>query len=313
MPQQKVKVLYIAGAGRSGSTLLERVVGQENMFFDAGELRFFWLRGIQENQLCGCGKHLHECSYWVKIIQDITTKSTPEQIRGATILEKKLGRVRSFFSLWTPKSKLEQNLFVKQHLSPLYAELSKIANGKIIIDASKSPSYLYLLSKIDFIDLSVVHIVRDCRAVAFSNSRKKRKPEITDQVVYMKQFSAAWSSAVWLMLNFQILLLIVGKRSKRYMRVSYEDLVSEPEMVARTVFDFVGVKSDLTFFIEKDKVALRSTHTVAGNPMRFKTGTLTIKNDSEWKKEMTLWDKLISTMISLPMILLFRIKKFGDS
>ena len=39
-------VLYVAGAGRSGSTLLDNLLGQIPGFFSAGELRYVWERGL---------------------------------------------------------------------------------------------------------------------------------------------------------------------------------------------------------------------------------------------------------------------------
>ena len=59
-----VPVLFIACAGRSGSTLLDRVIGMQDDFFSAGELRFIWERSFGENQLCGCGAPFDECAFW---------------------------------------------------------------------------------------------------------------------------------------------------------------------------------------------------------------------------------------------------------
>jgi hypothetical protein len=50
-----VRVLYIGGLGRSGSTLLDRMIGQLPGFFSAGEIREVWQQGLRENRPCGCG------------------------------------------------------------------------------------------------------------------------------------------------------------------------------------------------------------------------------------------------------------------
>ncbi|WP_420910932.1 sulfotransferase [Thermus thermophilus] len=39
MSQEKVKVVFIGGYGRSGSTLLDRMLGQVEGFVSVGELR----------------------------------------------------------------------------------------------------------------------------------------------------------------------------------------------------------------------------------------------------------------------------------
>ena len=43
-------VLYLLGKGRSGSTLLSMALGELDGFFAAGELRFFWRRGLVEDR-----------------------------------------------------------------------------------------------------------------------------------------------------------------------------------------------------------------------------------------------------------------------
>ena len=68
--KNKIKVIYIAGSGRSGSTLLERLMSQNNDIFGAGELKSIFNRGFKQNQLCGCKKKFHDCSIWNKIIND---------------------------------------------------------------------------------------------------------------------------------------------------------------------------------------------------------------------------------------------------
>src|SRR6476469_754930 len=61
-PRPAAPVLFIAGWGRSGSTLLDRMLGQVPGVFSAGELRDIWDRGVREDRLCGCGQPFHECA-----------------------------------------------------------------------------------------------------------------------------------------------------------------------------------------------------------------------------------------------------------
>ena len=46
-------VLYIAGTGRSGSTVLANILGEVDGVFAAGEVRYLWQRGLKEGRLCG--------------------------------------------------------------------------------------------------------------------------------------------------------------------------------------------------------------------------------------------------------------------
>src|SRR5207302_427627 len=64
-----VTVLFIGGAGRSGSTLLDRLLGRRPGFVSAGEVVHLWRRGLSEDQLCGCGERFSDCPFWQKVGQ----------------------------------------------------------------------------------------------------------------------------------------------------------------------------------------------------------------------------------------------------
>ena len=66
-PPVRPRLLFIAGWGRSGSTLLDRILGQVPGVFSAGELRDIWRRGALEDRLCGCGSPFRECAVWRKV------------------------------------------------------------------------------------------------------------------------------------------------------------------------------------------------------------------------------------------------------
>src|SRR6185503_6025734 len=67
MVSSPVKVLYLPSAGRSGSTLLDRLLGQLGGVFGAGELSWVWQKGLVENGKCGCGVPLRECPVWNEV------------------------------------------------------------------------------------------------------------------------------------------------------------------------------------------------------------------------------------------------------
>ena len=62
-----MKVLYIGGAGRTGSTLLERLLGQTDGVFAGGEMTFLWYALVGDG-LCSCRQRLAECPVWSKVV-----------------------------------------------------------------------------------------------------------------------------------------------------------------------------------------------------------------------------------------------------
>ena len=62
-----VEVLYIAGCGRSGSTLLDNILGQLEGCFSGGELWHIWRRGLIENRRCSDGPAFREHPFWREV------------------------------------------------------------------------------------------------------------------------------------------------------------------------------------------------------------------------------------------------------
>jgi hypothetical protein len=56
-----VKVLYVAGSGRSGSTILDRTLGRVDGLFSAGELCNLWGRSLLARRRYGCGIPVPDC------------------------------------------------------------------------------------------------------------------------------------------------------------------------------------------------------------------------------------------------------------
>src|SRR5919112_111664 len=70
-------VLYIAGDGRSGSTLLARILGQADGAFSAGEVRYLWERGMWENRTCECGRAFADCPFWSRVVDRLRSTIGP--------------------------------------------------------------------------------------------------------------------------------------------------------------------------------------------------------------------------------------------
>ena len=68
--EPRVKVLYIMGWGRSGSTIMDNLLGGIDGFFSVGELGYLWERGLVEGRRCGCGRLLRDCEVWSEVLRE---------------------------------------------------------------------------------------------------------------------------------------------------------------------------------------------------------------------------------------------------
>ena len=61
MSETDVKVLFLAGWGRSGTTIIDNILGEIDGFFSVGELYHLWGRGLVQERRCGCGVPPRQC------------------------------------------------------------------------------------------------------------------------------------------------------------------------------------------------------------------------------------------------------------
>jgi hypothetical protein len=199
-------------------------------------------------------------------------------------------------------------------LSRLYWAIQRVSGADYIIDTSKEPSTAFLLSTLPQVELHIVHLVRDSRAVAFSHLRKKIRPEIAAQQVYMVRWSPLQSAVGWTYRNLaaEALRLAVSGSVRRftevnassyYMRVRYEDMMANPYETLCQILRPLGASCEGLDWIVKDShVQLGLDHTVWGNPMRFQQGAIGFHADVDWQRQMRAKDKLLVELMTLPLL-----------
>ena len=146
-----MRLIYIAGAGRSGSTLLARILGQLDGFVSVGEVRHLWRTGaplLASDQLCGCGRSYESCPLWGAVIPDVLGRLSTEGLDELQALFRSVDRIR--YIPWMrgvlpPKGYRERLQTYSSLLSELYQSILNHAGADILVDASKDPSTLYLL------------------------------------------------------------------------------------------------------------------------------------------------------------------------
>ena len=62
-----LNVVCIAGVGRSGSTLLDRILGSLPGAVSLNELRPLWRNGFINNRPCACGASFNDCEFWSEV------------------------------------------------------------------------------------------------------------------------------------------------------------------------------------------------------------------------------------------------------
>ncbi|HEX6380948.1 MAG TPA: sulfotransferase domain-containing protein [Acidimicrobiia bacterium] len=306
------KVLYIGGFGRSGSTLVERILGQLPGFCSAGEIVFLWQRGLIDGQLCGCGTPVPECDFWARVGK--TAFGGWDQIDAYEMLalQKRVDRNRYIPSMVAPRLRPAAQADFERYtdvLSRLYRGIGEVAGARVVIDASKHASTAFLLRKAPNLDLRVVHLVRDSRGVAYSWTKEVKKPEVTGgDDAFMPQYSPSSSGRQWLAYNlmFDALGLI-----DKTMILRYEALMANPREGLERILAHADepVTAESFAFLGDGYVDLGCDHTVAGNPMRFHQGRLDLRLDQAWTTKLPERDRKVVTAITWPLQLRYGYSK----
>lgn len=299
---QPLKVLFIAGAGRSGSTIIEKIVGGIDGVVSLGEVSYLWKSGFQNNQMCGCGKHFHDCEFW----QTVKRRGFPGDkeldpgrvVRMAASVE----RFRHLpFHILKPLFPYFRSM-VREYaaqIAKVYYGAAATANARILIDSSKRV-HGHILAEMADIDLCVVHLVRDGRATAYSWTRAKVFEKRGDEEVSFHRFHPMFSTLFWCFDNISAELLLW--RCKNSIRVRYEDFARDPRATLRRIFALMNEPNLPIPVSEELKVNLTIQHSVSGNPVRFEQGEATIREDNEWKTGLSSAAKLVVTGLAWPLL-----------
>ncbi len=303
-----VDVVFVGGWGRSGSTLLTRMLAEVPDFVAVGEVRDVFLRGIIEDRVCGCGERFSACEFWQAVGDDAfdgwSQLSVP-RLKELRVLTDKPWHVPALLKPGLRKTTDEAVSEYGELLRALYISIRNISGARFIVDSSKIASYGAILVRTKGVSPRFVHLVRDPRGTLNSWMKQVHMTDDLDRTRYMPRYNTASGAARYVAYNAE--MHAVGTQAP-HMLMKYEDLVTEPETQIREALKFIGVtdSADLSHFLGSDGVKLGSNHTIAGNPMRHESGWIALRPDNAWREKMPKSKQLTIAGLTLPLL-----KKYG--
>lgn len=299
-----VDIVYVGGWGRSGSTLLTRMLAEIPDFVAIGEVRDVFLRGIIEDRVCGCGERFSACEFWQAVGDD--AYGGWDQLSVSRIKELRLKTDKPWHvpALLKPGLRSTTDEAVAEYgelFLPLYQAVRKISGARYIVDASKIASFGAILQRTPGLSPRFVHLVRDPRGTLNSWMKQVHMTDDLDKTRYMPRYNTASGAARYVGYNAE--MHAVAKKSPSLL-MKYEDLVIQPEQKIREILDLVGapVDTDLSDFIGPQGVNLGVNHTIAGNPMRHQSGWIPLRSDDGWREKMSKTRQIAIATMTLPLI-----------
>lgn len=296
MTESPLKIVYIAGWLRSGSTIIGSVLGEVPGFFHVGELHFLWKNaaGRGANTLCGCGRALIECPLWSAILPLRRPPGMSAEAHADAVIRRQRACVRTRHTwrvlargLWCDEIREHAALMTRT-----YQAVAEQTGARVIVDSTKIPAEAALLSHLETLDAYYVHLVRDPRAIAQSFREAKQ---------YVSPMSAVRSTAYWHGFNTACRAL-TRRQPARSLFLRYEEFAADPAAAVDAVLRLCG--ADVSANPVRDKIIeLHVNHTVTGNPDRFLVGATPIRDaDDSWRATLPRRSRLAAETLSWPLI-----------
>ncbi len=300
----RTPVLYLGGIGRSGSTLLERMLGELPGVTVLGEVVHLWARALRDDESCGCGDPFSACPFWTEVGRRAFGGWHRLDAEQVLALKHRVDRTRHVGRLALPalRPAVRRDLLAYLDLyERVYAAAREVSGARVVVDSSKHASLAYCLRWSTGLDLRVLHVIRDSPAVAYSWSKQVVRPEAGDSDSLMPVYGVLHVVGRWNADNAMFdLLRAVGERVHV---VRYEDLLDDTRgtLLGTAAFAGLAVAPGDLEFLTGGGVQLGATHTVAGNPMRFRSGRLVLRRDDAWREAFPPANRRAVTALTLPV------------
>lgn len=303
------RLVYLLAASHSGSTLTAMLLGAHPEVCTVGELKWTSMGDVTRYR-CSCGELIQSCPFWRAVSArmaergfdfeigqartDLRAVATPYEQRLLRPLHR--GRLaeaaRDAALLASPGWR--QRLRAHQQRNLALAEIVLELSGKqVIVDSSKIGMRLKYLRRIKDLDVKVVRVIRDGRAVAltytdpaqFADARDPRlKGGGTGASRDHQRLSMEAAAREWRRSNEEAEAVLAQLDPSRWIQVHYEQLCADPEGTLKKVFALIGVNPAAA------RLDFRNTqHHVVGNGMRLDTQS-EIKVDERWREALAASD-----------------------
>lgn len=278
MESEPVRVLYIAGYGHSGSTLLDIVLGQHREVMGAGEL--FRLAGAawREGEPCSCGEALPDCPVWRAIVRGWEARAGSGVIAAYGRLQ---ARCEARLAV-LPAGAADLRAYRTLSLA-LFRSIREVTGRTVVVDSSKLPSRAAALAQTPGIDLRLLHLVRDGRGVAWSMRRRMARDPKAGLQAEKRGRSAVRTGLAWMLTNLAAERVARSLPAHASLRLRYESLLADPAATLAAVGALAGVGMEDVARAIAAGTPVAPGHVMAGNRLRM-AGTLRLRADSEWQR-----------------------------
>ena len=305
--REKINLIFIASIGRSGSTLLESMLGAHSQIQTMGELHI-WPHEILGGGVrpCSCGQYVESCPFWSEMRKrvDPLRQTSPgvsyfreKHNAGKTL---RIPRLKGFSPGYTPDEREQKKIDMygrnNDAIFRHFIDLMKEQCGESpqwVVDASKDPYRLLWLIQSGLFNIKVIHMVKNPNAFIYSVTKHLLNNEQGFNL-HKRLYYTARQSVAWIIQNALFSKIAANALSREdYLLLTYEDFASFPHESFREVCGVIGCEYEESAV---EHFRQGSVHTIAGNPMRYEKKGIVL--DEKWKTRLPLSSKKVASLLT---------------
>ncbi len=219
------QVIYVMGAGRSGSTVLGVTLGNCANVFYAGELDNWLVRSGTPQVAIP-----ERVRFWSRVREELDDADGASALFGNEA-QRAIERSLSLFRVhkWPTRHRLRRRY--RAVAEDLYRAVTRAADVTHVADTSHYPLRARELQRIGGIDLYLLFLVRDPQHVVMSFNR--------DDVLQYRKSTLHTNVYLWVTHMLSLLVFLRHPRERRLF-VRYEDFIADPAGVMRQILERSG-------------------------------------------------------------------------
>jgi hypothetical protein len=254
-------VLYVMGAGRSGSTTLGITLGNCDGVFFAGELDN-WLPRSGVPQV----EDPERLRFWAAVGERLSNRAGAENLYGHEA-QRAIERSMSLLRLHKWRSRRRLRLSYRSVAEDLYRAVALASGAQAVVDTSHYPLRALELQHLDGVEFHLLFLVRDPQGVVASFSRHD-VAEFTKSKLHTNVY-------LWVT-HLLSLLVFLRQPADRRLVVRYEDFIADPGTTVRRILDEAGLGSSAL----PDFASLRIGTPLQGNRVT-RSGEIALKPSAD--------------------------------